>query len=150
MVARLTPSSRAIEAGATWAFAQLVVSGVVRMRGESIAAAAYGFNRIRLTLDTFLALGLEFQLAGDILRAAIPTARWRPAIRLFSRYRDGYGSSTSGSARSADVDVAQEDSHHHLLQGEELTGTPLATPRTSSLGRIRTTRPSLRSRATVF
>ncbi|KPC88052.1 membrane protein, partial [Streptomyces sp. NRRL WC-3753] len=30
-----------------------------------------GFNRIRLSLGRFLALGLEFQLAGDVLRTAI-------------------------------------------------------------------------------
>lgn len=29
------------------------------------------FNRIRLSLGRFLALGLEFQLAGDVLRTAI-------------------------------------------------------------------------------
>ena len=48
-------------------------------RRESIAAAAYGFNRIRLTLGTFLALGLEFQLAGDILRTAIAPSFTRSA-----------------------------------------------------------------------
>ncbi|GAB2899365.1 hypothetical protein GCM10027074_77560 [Streptomyces deserti] len=51
--------------GAVWAFARFVAA-LLRGRGE-----ASGFNRIRLTLGRFLALGLEFQLAGDVLRTAV-------------------------------------------------------------------------------
>lgn len=58
--------------GAAWAFVQFVGYGAGRLRSrKEPEAAAFGFNRIRLTLGRFLALGLEFQLAGDILRTAI-------------------------------------------------------------------------------
>lgn len=51
--------------GAVWAFARFVTA-LLHGRGQ-----ASGFNRIRLTLGRFLALGLEFQLAGDVLRTAV-------------------------------------------------------------------------------
>ncbi|MEU3148469.1 MULTISPECIES: DUF1622 domain-containing protein [unclassified Streptomyces] len=51
--------------GAVWAFWQFVSSGV-RGRGQGAE-----FNRIRLRLGRFLVLGLEFQLAGDVLRTAV-------------------------------------------------------------------------------
>ena len=58
--------------GAAWAFVQFVGYGVARLRHrKEPTAAAFGFNRIRLNLGRFLALGLEFQLAGDIVRTAI-------------------------------------------------------------------------------
>ncbi len=50
--------------GAVWAFARFVWVGV--RRGGSAA-----FVPVRLTLGRFLALGLEFQLAGDVLRTAV-------------------------------------------------------------------------------
>ncbi|MFF3327926.1 DUF1622 domain-containing protein [Streptomyces sp. NPDC002889] len=49
--------------GAVWASGQFVMAGA-RGRGA-------GFNRIRLSLGRFLVLGLEFQLAGDVLRTAV-------------------------------------------------------------------------------
>ncbi|MEW1897000.1 MULTISPECIES: DUF1622 domain-containing protein [Streptomyces] len=56
--------------GAVWAFVQFLLLGVRRRRPRSARPIA-GFNRIRLSLGRFLALGLEFQLAGDVLRTAI-------------------------------------------------------------------------------
>lgn len=56
--------------GAVWAFVQFLLLGVRRRRPRSTRPIA-GFNRIRLSLGRFLALGLEFQLAGDVLRTAI-------------------------------------------------------------------------------
>ena len=53
--------------GAAWAFVQFVRVGLTRRR----AAARRSFVAIRLSLGRFLALGLEFQLAGDVLRTAI-------------------------------------------------------------------------------
>lgn len=50
--------------GALWAFARFVWVGV--RRGGSSA-----FVPVRLTLGRFLALGLEFQLASDVLRTAV-------------------------------------------------------------------------------
>lgn len=51
--------------GAAWAFGRFLLTMV---RG---AGPDRRFNRIRLTLGRFLALGLEFQLAGDVLRTAV-------------------------------------------------------------------------------
>jgi uncharacterized membrane protein len=50
--------------GAVWAFARFVWVGV---RHRTTAA----FVPVRLTLGRFLALGLEFQLASDVLRTAV-------------------------------------------------------------------------------
>ena len=50
--------------GAVWAFARFVWVGV--RRGGTAA-----FVPVRLTLGRFLALGLEFQLASDVLRTAV-------------------------------------------------------------------------------
>lgn len=51
--------------GAAWAFGRFLLT-VARGAGPDRR-----FNRIRLTLGRFLALGLEFQLAGDVLRTAV-------------------------------------------------------------------------------
>ncbi|WP_344929410.1 DUF1622 domain-containing protein [Streptosporangium carneum] len=50
--------------GAAAAFARFLVVAVLRRDAE-------GFVAVRLFLGRFLALGLEFQLAGDVLRTAI-------------------------------------------------------------------------------
>ena len=50
--------------GALWAALRFVVEG---LRHRSAAV----FTPIRLSLGRFLTLGLEFQLAGDILRTAV-------------------------------------------------------------------------------
>ena len=52
--------------GAAWAFVRFLRAGVRTRR-----AASREFVAIRLSLGRFLALGLEFQLAGDVLRTAI-------------------------------------------------------------------------------
>ncbi|WP_411104789.1 DUF1622 domain-containing protein [Streptomyces sp. cmx-4-9] len=51
--------------GAVWAFTRFAATGIRRrsLIGE--------FNKIRLSLGRFLVLGLEFQLAGDVLRTAV-------------------------------------------------------------------------------
>jgi len=53
--------------GAAWAFVQFIRVGLVRRRAETRRS----FVAVRLSLGRFLALGLEFQLAGDVLRTAI-------------------------------------------------------------------------------
>jgi uncharacterized membrane protein len=53
-----------IVVGALWAFARFVVVG---LRERNAGA----FVPVRLTLGRFLALGLEFQLASDVLRTAV-------------------------------------------------------------------------------
>ncbi|MDW6064646.1 DUF1622 domain-containing protein [Streptomyces sp. FXJ1.4098] len=59
--------------GAVGAFVRFVAAGFTWRRGEGSGGQApvAGFDRIRLGLGRFLALGLEFQLAGDILRTAV-------------------------------------------------------------------------------
>jgi Ohr subfamily peroxiredoxin len=55
--------------GAVWAFARFLWLGLRRRDTEA-------FVPVRLTLGRFLALGLEFQLASDVLRTAVtPSAR---------------------------------------------------------------------------
>jgi uncharacterized membrane protein len=54
--------------GASWAFVQFLRVGLARRQG---GRAREPFVAIRLSLGRFLALGLEFQLAGDVLRTAI-------------------------------------------------------------------------------
>ncbi|MFD9271631.1 DUF1622 domain-containing protein [Streptomyces goshikiensis] len=51
--------------GAVWAFVRFAATG---LRGRSLITE---FNKIRLSLGRFLVLGLEFQLAGDVLRTAV-------------------------------------------------------------------------------
>ncbi|GAA2402266.1 hypothetical protein GCM10010420_31710 [Streptomyces glaucosporus] len=57
--------------------ALIIFAGAVWVFGRFLAAAVRGglphrrFSRIRLGLGRFLALGLEFQLAGDVLRTAV-------------------------------------------------------------------------------
>ncbi|MGS2619811.1 DUF1622 domain-containing protein [Micromonospora sp. LZ34] len=50
--------------GAAWAALRFVVDGV-RQRSAAV------FTPIRLSLGRFLTLGLEFQLAADVLRTAV-------------------------------------------------------------------------------
>ena len=59
--------------GALWAFGQLLKSAVLWIRSPrtGVREPQFEFNRIRLSLGRFLTLGLEFQLAGDILRTAV-------------------------------------------------------------------------------
>jgi uncharacterized membrane protein len=60
-----TAGALIIFVGAGWAFVRFITA-LVRGRGYT-----KGFNSIRLTLGRFLVLGLEFQLAGDVLRTAV-------------------------------------------------------------------------------
>ncbi|MHA3701173.1 DUF1622 domain-containing protein [Jatrophihabitans sp. YIM 134969] len=53
-----------IAVGAAWAFIRFLVTAAGKRRTEA-------FVPIRLTLGRFLALGLELQLAGDVLRTAV-------------------------------------------------------------------------------
>lgn len=53
-----------IAVGAVWAFVLFLVTAVRTRRTEA-------FVPIRLTLGRFLALGLELQLASDVLRTAV-------------------------------------------------------------------------------
>ena len=50
--------------GAIWSFVRFLLAGIRRRNTEA-------FVPVRLTLGRFLALGLEFQLASDVLRTAV-------------------------------------------------------------------------------
>jgi uncharacterized membrane protein len=67
LLVRLVESAGAlvIAVGAGWAFVQFVAAAFARR------PARRSFVAIRLSLGRFLVLGLEFQLAGDVLRTAI-------------------------------------------------------------------------------
>jgi uncharacterized membrane protein len=54
--------------GALWAFVQFLRVGLARRQAGRVRQP---FVALRLSLGRFLALGLEFQLAGDVLRTAI-------------------------------------------------------------------------------
>jgi uncharacterized membrane protein len=54
-----------IMTGAAWAFFLFIRAVVSRRRGSR------EFARVRLALGSFISLGLEFQLASDVLRTAI-------------------------------------------------------------------------------
>ncbi|MEH0846125.1 DUF1622 domain-containing protein [Micromonospora sp. CPCC 205711] len=84
-----TAGAVVIFVGALWAALRFVVEG---LRHRSAAA----FTPIRLSLGRFLTLGLEFQLAADILRTAVSptfvqlgqlaaTATIRTALNFFLR-----------------------------------------------------------------
>ena len=53
-----------IFSGAAFSFALFIYRGVLLRQADS-------FVRVRLVLGSFLALGLEFQLASDLLRTAV-------------------------------------------------------------------------------
>lgn len=59
--------------GALWTFLQLLRGATPwgRTFGTGVREPRWDFSLIRLSLGRFLTLGLEFQLAGDILRTAI-------------------------------------------------------------------------------
>ena len=57
--------------GAAWAFTQFLRAGLARRADAPRVDVQRAFVGIRLSLGRFLALGLEFQLAGDVLRTAI-------------------------------------------------------------------------------
>ncbi|MFF5228205.1 DUF1622 domain-containing protein [Dactylosporangium sp. NPDC000521] len=69
--------------GAAVAFVRFVIVAVRTRQVE-------GFTQVRLGLGRFLALGLEFQLAGDILRTAVaPTLREIGELAAVAAIRTG-------------------------------------------------------------
>ena len=58
-------------AGAVVIFVGAVLAGVAFVRAALVSRSTREFVRVRLRLGQYLALGLEFQLASDVLRTAI-------------------------------------------------------------------------------
>lgn len=74
VLARLVEFAGAIVifVGAVIAFVRFAAGSLLALRrGGTDKVTTGDFNRVRLGLGRFLALGLEFQLAGDILRTAV-------------------------------------------------------------------------------
>lgn len=84
-----------IFAGALAAFFKFIVTAIRSRRSDD-------FVPVRLSLGRFLALGLEFQLAGDILRTAIlrPSARSDSSQRSLPSERCSTSSCAARFARS--------------------------------------------------
>ncbi len=62
---------RLAEAGAALVIFSGVVLGFIRFLRTAFQPAPEAFTAVRLRLGRFLALGLEFQLASDLLRTAV-------------------------------------------------------------------------------
>ncbi len=94
--------------GALWAFARFVWAGI-RRRDTS------AFVPVRLTLGRFLALGLEFQLASDILTTAVaPTFQEIAKLAAIATIRTALNYFLS-------KEIAEE---RRQLAEEEHAGTP--------------------------
>ncbi|QJY45506.1 DUF1622 domain-containing protein [Pseudonocardia broussonetiae] len=93
--------------GAVYAFVQFVLAGIRRD-----ASAGRTFVAIRLRLGRFLALGLEFQLAGDVLRTAIaPTFTQIGQLAAIAAIRTALNYFLAREIREerAEVDEAQQE-----------------------------------------
>lgn len=89
--------------GAVVAFARFVVVAVRTRRVD-------GFTQVRLGLGRFLALGLEFQLAGDILRTAIaPTLREIGELAAVAAIRTGLNYFLSREIKEERDELARRD-----------------------------------------
>ena len=93
--------------GAAWAFVQFVRAGLTREREEARRA----FVAIRLSLGRFLALGLEFQLAGDVLRTAIaPSFAEIGQLAAIAAIRTALNYFLAKEIREERAEIAQEES----------------------------------------
>ncbi|WP_433088889.1 DUF1622 domain-containing protein [Dactylosporangium sp. CA-052675] len=94
--------------GAIVAFGRFVVAAVRTRRTES-------FVPIRLGLGRFLALGLEFQLASDILRTAIaPTLREIGELAAIAAIRTALNYFLSREIKQERAELARRDADGSL------------------------------------
>ena len=94
-----------IVVGALWAFVQFVVVGL-RVRD------AAAFVPVRLTLGRFLALGLEFQLASDVLRTTVaPSCRELGQLAAVAAIRTALNYFLSKEIAEERRQVAEERAH---------------------------------------
>jgi uncharacterized membrane protein len=92
--------------GATWAFLKFLRVSVTRREDRD-------FVSIRLTLGRFLALGLEFQLAGDILRTAVaPSFSELGQLAIVAAIRTALNYFLSREIAEERRQVAERDSDH--------------------------------------
>jgi uncharacterized membrane protein len=89
--------------GAVVAFSQFVIVGIRDRRTRS-------FVPVRLRLGRFLALGLEFQLASDILRTAIaPTLREIAELAAIAAIRTALNFVLAKESRQERAELAQAE-----------------------------------------
>ncbi|WP_409333205.1 DUF1622 domain-containing protein [Trujillonella humicola] len=100
-----------IVVGAVWAFARFAWVGVT-------SRSAADFVPVRLTLGRFLALGLEFQLASDVLRTAVS-----PSFREL-----GQLAAVATIRTALNYVLAKEIAEERRQVAEEEAGTPPADP----------------------
>jgi uncharacterized membrane protein len=92
-----------ISIGALWTFARFIWVG---LRERSAAAC----SRVRLSLARFLALGLEFQLASDILRTAVaPSFRELAQLAFVATIRTALNYFLAKEIASQDRQIAAQD-----------------------------------------
>lgn len=105
--------------GAVWAFARFAVA-LPRDRGQ-----VGGFNRIRLSLGRFLALGLEFQLAGDVLRTAIaPSFTEIGQLAAIAAIRTALNFFLAREIAQERAELAADPSGEHKTGPRPAEGTP--------------------------
>lgn len=121
--------------GALWAFARFVWVGLLRHD-------AGAFIPVRLTLGRFLALGLEFQLAGDVLRTAVaPSFRELAQLAAVAAIRTALNYFLSREIDQERREVSPEhtaagDGHAHPAAAPSSpTGTAPAGARAAENGR---------------
>jgi uncharacterized membrane protein len=94
--------------GAVWAFARFAWVG---FRQRTTAA----FVPVRLTLGRFLALGLEFQLASDVLRTAVaPSWEELGQLAAVAAIRTALNYFLSKEIAEERRQVAEEQDHHEV------------------------------------
>ncbi len=107
LLVRLVESAGAIVifAGATIAFLRFAVTAVRDRRAAS-------FVPVRLDLGRFLTLGLEFQLASDVLRTAIaPTFREIGELAAVVAIRTALNFFLAREIRQERTEVAEDGDH---------------------------------------
>ena len=96
--------------GAVIGIARFLYVGVVKRKTSA-------FVPIRLDLGRFLALGLEFQLAGDILRTAIaPTFRELGELAIVAALRTGLNFFLGREIREEKEEIEAEEEAKELLE----------------------------------
>ncbi len=85
------------------------------------------FVPVRLTLGRFLALGLEFQLAGDVLRTAVaPNFREIGQLAAIAAIRTALNWFLGKEIAEERRQVAEEDQAKARAAGDQPSGAPTA------------------------
>ena len=109
--------------GAAWAFVQFVRAGLTH-RDDARRA----FVAIRLSLGRFLALGLEFQLAGDVLRTAItPSFAEIGQLAAIAAIRTALNYFLAKEIREERAEIGQEEADE-ARRGVSADGRPPLRP----------------------